>query len=76
MLHTVSLRLNATIEIFNAGSREAAERIARDLLDKRFLTEFPVRLRSSERAGKLHLAFDAKPLVGVIGEGEDPAPNP
>ena len=75
MSHIVTLRLNATIEIFSAGSPDEAARLAQDLLSKRFLNEFPVRLPSSESAGKLHLVFDAKPILAVIGEGEDPAPD-
>ena len=76
MPHIVTLRLKATIEIAGAGSPDEAARLAPDLLPKRFLNEFPVTLPSSGGAGKLHLAFDAKPRVGVIGEGEYPAPNP
>ena len=76
MPHIVTLRLKATVEIADAGSPDEAARLAQDLLAKRFLIEFPRVLPSAAGAGTLHLAFDAKPLVGVIGDGEDPAPDP
>ena len=76
MPHTVTLRLNATIEIFYADSCDGAERIARDLLERRFLNEFPVKLPMSEMAGPLLLAFTVSPVVSGIGEGENTAPNP
>ena len=76
MPHIVTLRLVATVNISNAGSPDEAARLAEDLIANRFLIEFPRVMPSAAGAGTLNLAFDAKPLVGVIGEGEDPAPDP
>ena len=76
MPHTVTLRLIASVEIPDAGSPDEAARLAQDLLTNRFLIEFPRTLPSRAGAGTLNLTFDAKPFVAVIGEGEDPAPDP
>ena len=75
MPHIVTLRLKATIEITDAGSPDEAARLAQDLIANHFLNQFPLVLPESAGSGKLHLALNAQPIVSVIGEGEDPAPD-
>ena len=70
MPHFVTLRLLATVEIPDAGSPDEASAISQAALAD---VTVDVWLNGREYLARLRL--DELPVVAVIGEGEDPAPD-